>query len=277
MKSATCCPLNPLDAAHRRTLPCRFRRTHFTSSLSKVEVSMPKALAIESNELDHKDGELDRQAAAAFGERIRARAEELGLSPADLVRLTGIKKQSMTGYWAGKRLCGSDKLFALSDALRVSARWLIEGVDVRPSGHLMDAAEADWVNVPRYDLRQLTDTDKGDPIETIPFRRDLLYRRLSVTKDVWLTELPSSNSDLGLREGDLVFCTDIAKGDGPYDGWTCIWRGVAAPFVASYSSFVERPGAVTGADVHREQLAAVARVRAVLLAEIEDQRTRPSR
>ncbi|WEK00633.1 MAG: hypothetical protein P0Y59_02765 [Candidatus Sphingomonas phytovorans] len=238
---------------------------------------MANALVSESNELDHKDGALDSQAAEAFGARIRARADELGLTASDLVRVTGIKKQSMTGYWAGKRLCGSDKLFALSDALRVSARWLIEGVDVRSGGLLVDAAEADWVNVPRYDLRQLTDTGKGEPVEVIPFRRDLLYRRLSVTKDIWLTELPGSNYDLGLKEGDLVFCSDMAKGDGPYDGWTCIWRGTAAPFVASYSSLAERPGGITGADVHREQLAAVGRVRAVLLAEVEDQRVRPGR
>jgi transcriptional regulator with XRE-family HTH domain len=234
---------------------------------------MSKALAIESNKMDHNDAELDRQAAAAFGERIRVRAAELGLNPADLVRITGIKKQSMTGYWAGKRLCGSDRLFTLSDALHVSARWLVDGVGSR-SGDLIDAADAEWVSLPRFDLRQLTDTGKGEPVESVPFRRDWLSRRLLISSGLWLTELPSDYEALDLAEGDAVICSDIAPGTRPEDKWVCVFRGPGGPFVGTYRS--RRGEAFAGDDdvISGVELAplgdifAIARIHARLLAKL---------
>ena len=58
---------------------------------------------------------------------MKARAATIGMSQADLCRSAGISKQSMSGYWNGDRLCPSDKLFPIADALGVSARWLVSG------------------------------------------------------------------------------------------------------------------------------------------------------
>ncbi len=180
----------------------------------------------------------------------------------------------MTGYWGGKRLCGSDKLFALSDALRVDARWLVDGVGVQARGGLIDAADADWVNLPRYDLRQLTDTGKGEPVESVPFRRDWLSNKLLTSSGLWLTELPSDYEALDLSEGDAVICSDIAAGMRPQENWVCIFRSVGGPFVAVYRNRrldgLGGEGAVIGpVDLPPTgEIYAIARVHARLLAKL---------
>ncbi len=75
-----------------------------------------------------------------------------------------------------------------------------------------------------------------------------------------------------------MFCSDVLSGDGPYDGWTCV--GAAWPLHLSHPILAfRRP---TRRD-YRSRCPAessylhVARVRAVFLAEVEDQRLRPSR
>lgn len=87
---------------------------------------------------------MDSQAAAAFGRRLRERAHSKNLTAADLARVAAVPKQSMSGYWSGATLPKSDRLFSLSDALDVDARWLVEG-EGSPSG-------ADFVEVQEIDL-----------------------------------------------------------------------------------------------------------------------------
>lgn len=170
----------------------------------------------------------------------------------------------------------ADRAIRIAQALGVSVEWLFGGIgERRPL--LVEAGAADWVDLPRYELRTFTETGKGEPEDIIPFRRDLLFRWLNVSKDLWLTTLPSGNWDLGLKSGDLVICTDITPGDGPYDGWTCIWKGSAAPFIAAYSSLPGRQGAIANEEIERQELHPLARVRATLIAEIEDQTMRARR
>jgi len=240
---------------------------------------MAKSLAVESNKMDHKDGELDRQAPDAFGRRIRERAAELGLESAEIGRLAGIKKQSMAGYWHGERFCGSERLFSLADALKVSARWLVEGIGPM-ADPVVDADDAAWVNIPQYDLRLITDSSKGNRIETIPIRRDWLNRRLMRATDLWLTELPSDYDAIGLAEGDVVICSDIVAGSGagPEEGWVCLFRGQGGPFVARYSNrpAPERLAAaeqlgeafITAADLQGGEVQPIARIHARMLAKL---------
>ncbi len=80
--------------------------------------------------MDNKSQKRDGQAeisASAFGARLRVAASRTGLSAADLGRMADIAKQSMSAYWNGTRLCGTDRLFSLADILGVDARWLVEG------------------------------------------------------------------------------------------------------------------------------------------------------
>jgi transcriptional regulator with XRE-family HTH domain len=168
---------------------------------------MSEPLAHESNNVDHKDGISDRQA-AAFGARLRKRAHDLDLTATELGKKAGIKKQTMTGYWTGERLCGSDKLFALADALDLDPRWLIEGVH-SPQRQLVEAGAAEWVSLPRYDLSRFTIEGKPEPLDSMPVRRDWLNRLLLVSTDLWLTEMPSDALPDLARQGDTIICRDV--------------------------------------------------------------------
>lgn len=188
---------------------------------------MSKTSVLGSNKMAHKDEALDRQAPAAFGERLRARAGELDKGMAEVGRLAGIKKQSMSGYWNGERLCGSDKLFALSDALGVNARWLVSGIGPKTGADLVAVEDADWEPVPQFDLRNITDTGKGEPLSWTPFRKDVLNRALGTAFDLYLVKLlsdyQSRNGDRDLFEGDIVFVREITMGE-LQDGQVVIWR-----------------------------------------------------
>lgn len=234
---------------------------------------MSDALHRESSKLDHTDDNLDGQAAAAFGARIRKRAHELNLTPSDIARISGITKQSMTGYWTGARFCGSDKLFALADALKVGARWLINGRDSNHETPILDINDVDWSQLAEYDLKSLTDTSKGAPVRTVPVRRDWLYRRLLSTSGFWLTELPASYRELDLEEGDIVICSDLGL-DGPVDNTVCIFRGDGpTPFVALYKDRFVADGSAQGprvsrADINAGEVHPIARVHARMLAKL---------
>jgi len=157
---------------------------------------------------------------------------------AELGRLAGIKKQSMSGYWNGERLCGSDKLFALSDALRCNARWLISGDGSKTGGDLVAVEDVDWEQVPLFDLRNVTDTGKGEPISWTPFRKDWLRNTLGTAFDLYLVELLSGYrsrvKDSDLYEGDLVFVREITMGELA-DGHVVIWRRDGALKIAQFS------------------------------------------
>lgn len=218
--------------------------------------------------LDHKAGELDGQAPRAFGERIRERAAELGLQMVQLGREAGIGKQSMAGYWNGERLCGSDRLFALSDALRVNARWLVSGVGPRTGGDLASVEDSDFVRLPRFDLREFTDTDKGPRVETVPVRKDWLYRRILTTANLWLTELPADNDPLGLQEGDIVICSDV-RAEGVQDNWVCIFRASTGLFVAKYHLMsTGEAGTIGPAGIVNDDVHPIARIHARMIARI---------
>lgn len=199
---------------------------------------MSNTSVIGSNKLDHKDTILDRQAPAAFGDRLRARAAEVGLAMAELGRLSGIKKQSMSGYWNGERLCGSDKLFGLSDNLRVNARWLISGEGPKTGGDLIPVEDADWEQVPLFDLRNITDTGKGEALSWMPFRKDWLRNNLGTAFDLYLVELLSGyrgrQQEADLFEGDVVFVREITMGELA-DGHVVVWRRDGALKVARFA------------------------------------------
>jgi len=166
----------------------------------------------------------DSQAAtgnAGVGARIRQRSAEIGLKAADLCRLADIKPQTMSGYWNGERPVPADKLFAIADALKCSARWLVSGV--RDGVGLSNIVDADWVDVPEYDLRELSDETRGPILSTTPMRKDWLNRSFGRDRGLWLTRLPSDYQPALLNEGDMVICCDMAK-EELRERQLCIWR-----------------------------------------------------
>lgn len=237
---------------------------------------MPRNLAVKSNKRDSTSQNRDSQPQPqkmAFSERLRTTLERLGLSDAYFARAADIPTSTFARYKSGDSMPKGDDLFRLSDALRVSPRWLILG-DSGGGSILADVTDADFVSIPRYRLAALTDTGKGEPIETVPYRKDWLARRLGTATGLWITELPSDYEALGLEEGDAIICADIDAA-GPAEKWVCIFRGSAGPFVARYSNRAtagdrDLPGTsfVTAADLSGGETFAIARIRARMLAKL---------
>lgn len=163
-----------------------------------------------------------------MGVRIRARADQLGLKAADICRLAEIKPQTMSGYWAGSRPVPSEKLFAIADALRCSARWLVAGVEDNSTLRAVD--DADWMEIEEFDLRGMTDQELGPVISTTPIRRDWLYRTFGRSSGIWITRLPNDLPKLDLREGDQVFARNVEQGEAQRGGLYIIrvWELIAA-------------------------------------------------
>lgn len=239
---------------------------------------MPNSLASRSDKRANTSRNRDSQShptRSAFSERLRTTLERLDLSDAYFARAADLPTSTFARFKSGDSIPKGDDLFRLADALRVSPRWLMLG-DQGEAGlpALADTADAEFVMIPRYRLANLTDTGKGDPIETVPYRKDWLARRLGTATGLWITELPSDYEALGLEEGDAILCADIDAA-GPAEKWVCIFRGSAGPFVARYSNRgtvgdLDLPGAgfVTAADLRDGETFAIARIRARMLAKL---------
>jgi hypothetical protein len=133
---------------------------------------------------------------------------------------------------------------------------------------LVSVDDAAFVGLPRYDLAQLTESSKGHRVETVPIRRDWLARRVVSTTGLWLTELPADNLALGFTEGDVVVCSDIARG-GVQDGWVCIFKSDALGlFVARYTFREAGDGDVTPTFIADNDVVPIARIHARLLARV---------
>lgn len=172
----------------------------------------------------------------------------------------------------------ADAAVKLSRALKVSVDWLLTGSEAarripdRGSDILVDADNADFVGLPRYDLTKLTEAGKGNRIETMPFRRDWLNRRIGTTAGLWLAELPSGYDELLLQEGDVVICSDIPRDQTPPDNTTCLFLGNGL-FVARYRNYwTYDPGDTAGPRVGPKDLVEgtqpIARIRARVLARV---------
>lgn len=206
-----------------------------------------------------------------FSTRYVARVEALGLTDAEISRQTSIPTSSLSRYRKGESVPKAEHLFPLSDCLKCDARWLVSGA-VGNRVDLVDSAAADWVNLPWFDLAQITEEAKGPIIDTVPFRKDWLNRRILRSTGLWITELPSDYNAVGLSEGDAVICSDITLRDLT-ENWICIFKGAGKPFVARYSG---RPGIdapideiiVSHAELGAGDLHPVARVHARILAKL---------
>lgn len=133
----------------------------------------------------------------------------------------GITRGTMARYWDGDRLPPSDTLITLSETLGVSPAWLIRGGD-KSGGVLASASDADWVRIEEFDLRQMTDFEKGEAIGSTLFRRDWLYLTLGESSGLWIARL--LNYELGMPAGAPVFCKDHPQGEMPQEGRVYIFR-----------------------------------------------------
>jgi len=143
---------------------------------------------------------------------------------------TGIPQTTLSDC-IKKGISRSDNALKIADGLGVTVDWLLRGNGVKsenPNGkpkafHPIDVDHLDWVNVPEYDLRELTDETRGSVVSETPIRKDWLYQTFGTTSGLWLAKLPADLPRLSLREGDLVFLRDIAPGEAQ-DGAVYIVR-----------------------------------------------------
>lgn len=142
----------------------------------------------------------------------------------------------MSSYVKGRSFPNAEQLIPLCDVLGVEPRWLVSGVNARQS--VVAIEDAEWEEVPLFDLRNVTDTGKGEPQSWTPFRKDWLMRTLGTAFDLYLVPLLSDyRSRLGdrdLHEGDLVFVREITPAELT-DGHVVIWRRDGGLKIARYS------------------------------------------
>lgn len=183
----------------------------------------------------NKDGQA-ANAKVAFGERLRAKIEASGLKDAEVARRSGISTSALSSYTKGRSFPNSEQLIPLCDVLGAEPRWLISGIEQPRS--IVSVEDAEWEDVPFFDLRNVTDTGKGEPQSWTPFRKDWLNRTLGTAFDLYLVRLLSDyRSRLGdrdLSEGDLVFVREITPAELA-DGHVVIWRREGGLKVARYS------------------------------------------
>lgn len=195
-----------------------------------------------------------------------------GQSRAWLSGVTGISESTL-GDYVQKGIASADAAVRIAHAVGRSVDWLLTGEDRGPAHGaplLVSVEDADFVNLPRYDLSNISEAGKGHRVESIPFRRDWLTRRVGTASGLWVMEMFASYEELGLFEGDAVICSDIARGILPPDNTICIFLGDGL-FVARYRDRLvdDSSGPRVGpADLREHDVQPIARIRARMLAGI---------
>jgi transcriptional regulator with XRE-family HTH domain len=177
-----------------------------------------------STNVDHNDTNVASQDTFVMNmaARVRDRASDLGLKASDVAANSGIKSSAMTNYWSGKRAYPIEVLPRLAATLNTNVEQLLTG-RAPQSATVVDASQADWIEVPEYDLREMTDELLGKPIAVSPIRRDWLNITYRAASSLFLTRLQSDYPAADLDEGALVICREISVAD-LNEGNICLWR-----------------------------------------------------
>lgn len=183
------------------------------------------ASKLKSTFVDHGTTKADSQGSfvKSMAIRIRDRAQELGLSQTDVADRAEIKRSSMGNYWPGERPYPVEAVPRLADALNTSVEWLLTGRVASQRAVLTAASDADWVDLPLYDLHNVEDQSLGPPELTTPVRRDWLSTNVRTTSGLWLTRLLSDYRAADLHEGMMVLCRSIEATELA-EGHLCLWR-----------------------------------------------------
>lgn len=173
-----------------------------------------------------KSAKADSQPAKAddgLGLRLQEAAALKGWTQKKLSEVSGVPSARVNDYWNGKKNATTPNLFALADALDVSAKWLALGRGPR-GDRLIDAANADWIEVEDFDLRQFDDRGKGEPVGRTMFRRDWLYLTLGESSGLWTTRTLAPDMAHALPAGAAIVCKDHPSGEPPLEGQNYLFR-----------------------------------------------------
>lgn len=97
--------------------------------------------------------------------RIREALDLRGMKQADLCRMTGISKSSMSGYVSGRDDPKQDKIYAMAQVLGVNPAWLYGFSDEREPRENMPVSSAERRMI--VDFRKLDETDKVRLLERL--------------------------------------------------------------------------------------------------------------
>lgn len=188
---------------------------------------------------------------------------------------TGIPASTLSDY-VQKGISKADNAVKIADALGVSVDRLLTGrtLEQHVAAPVVSVDDAEWVNIPYFDLRNISDTGKGAPISWTPFRKDWLNRTLGTASELYLVRLlsdyESRRGDKDLSEGDLVFCRECEPSD-LVDGYIVIWRRELGLKVARYSLQSrdrEEGDVIYGDEVSDDQFVPIARILGRLLQRV---------
>ncbi len=220
--------------------------------------TVPKKMSMN---VDIEATKRDSQATfvADLAERVRARAEALGFNARSFGLAVGVKTSSADNYWKGARPWPAEFLPALADVLNTNVDILVRG---RRAGLLVNAADADWIEVPEYSLLEIDEHGKMEPVGTTLMRKDWLYTGLGETSGVWITLLPARFDDMPV--GSPLFCKDHRPGERLVEGAHYLFRInggiVMAPFTFRDSGAADNAVRVRDIGAEEEQYQVVARV-----------------
>ena len=171
------------------------------------------------NRADNSDNERPRRRQAAntdnpVGKRILSLLD--GRDFGWLAIKTGIPASTLSDY-VQRGVSRADNALKIARALQTSVEFLMDGRDA-PQRHLIDANDAEWVEVPEHALLEIDERGKAPPIATINLRRDWLSSSLGEASGLWLTRLPAPFDALTLGTGAVLICKDHQSGERLFDG-----------------------------------------------------------
>lgn len=194
-------------------------------------MSIPK-VRTEVSDNNRRRGRQPAITENSVGKRI---VEALGDRPRTWLAAQAELPDSTIGDAIKRGVSRADVAVKLSRALGVSLDWLLTGAAKKKTGFdLRPVEDADWVDVPEYDLREMGDDTLGAALTSISMRKDWLSATFRVSSGLWLTHLTSSYEPAGLSEGALVVCRSVDLPDLS-EGHVCIWRFHTSLVVGRFS------------------------------------------
>lgn len=148
---------------------------------------------------------------------------------------TGIPASTLSDY-VQRGISRADNAVKIARALETTVEFLIDGIEA-PSirRHLVEASDAEWVDVPEYSLFEIDELGKLAPIVTTKMRKDWLYSSLGETSGLWIAAAPARYEALGIEPMTMIFCKDHRPGERMIHGVHYLFRINGGVIIARFA------------------------------------------
>ncbi|HTK34940.1 MAG TPA: helix-turn-helix domain-containing protein [Caulobacteraceae bacterium] len=137
---------------------------------------------------------------AGFAARLRDALE--GREKIWLARMTGYSTSTVGDYTAGV-MPSAERAFKIAEVLGVDPQWLVTGVYGRPT------LEEGWRLVPYHSLTELKERGFSDTAPQVPLKSEWLVQTYGSSRDIWITDMPSSAWPQLAAEGAPIVCRHV--------------------------------------------------------------------